>query len=159
LTSITDLYNIYNPNSPDGVIGHDPDGIIELRHLNIGFGYGQEEFENDYNLLLTPDRTQDEFYKSGSSTDKNLNLRLIQKTNNSKYEYVKLENNVEYFESSFEVEDNKAGVGWKAIEVNDGKINFTSKEPTKSFKALKTIVLNEQDVASNLVVESNILTY
>ncbi len=150
LTSITNLQDRY---------GDQPDGIIELRHLNVGFGYGQEEFENDYNLLLTPDRTQDEFYKSGSSTDKNLNLRLIQKTDNSKYEYVGLGNKVEYFENSFEVEDNKAGLGWKAIEVNEGKVNFASKEPTKSFKALKTIVLNEQDVASNLVVESNILTY
>lgn len=151
LTSISNLYDIYKPNGTRGV--------IELRHLNVGFGYGQEEFKNDYNLLLTPDRTQDEFYKSGSSTDKNLNLRLIQKTDNNKYEYVDLGDKVEYFENSFEVEDNKAGLGWKAIEVNEGKVNFTSKEPTKSFKALKTIVLNKEDVASNLVVESNILTY
>lgn len=158
LNGIKDLdYGNNKPNSPN----------INFKNITLTFGYGQEEFKEDNILLLNPDRTQDEFYVSNAESVKNFKLLYIAKNEAKKYEYMPLvvgAETLELYEDSFEVEENKAGLGWKLIKKltngkDDAYVKISTQNPTKSIKVIKIIPktseIEEQVITSNILKFSN----
>jgi hypothetical protein len=54
MTGVNDLYNLLPKDLEGNIISEDN---IKLESIEMAFGYGQEEFEADSNLLLNIDRT------------------------------------------------------------------------------------------------------